>query len=73
MLWGGTGGERQRKEQIFPGYCVPTLLLLPAGNSQSWVPGPLSTLPPATTFQAPAQLGTRLGTWLWGKFFFPGW
>lgn len=29
--------------------------------------------PPPATFQDPAQLGTRLGTWLRGKFFFPGW
>ena len=43
---GGTGGERQRKGQIFTGYCAPTLPLLLAGNSQSWVPGPLPTPPP---------------------------
>lgn len=61
MVWGGTGGERQRKGQIFPGYCVPTLLLLPAGNSQSWVPGPLSIPPTPRHLPGPCTVGHTAG------------
>lgn len=47
--------------------CSSYLLGTPRAGCLGLFPSP----PP--TFQDPARLGTRLGTWLRGKFFFPGW
>ena len=72
----GCGGhwrrETEKRANIYWLLCTysahPTCWELP--ELGAWV----SSHPtPPTTFQTPAQLGTWLGIWCWGEFFFPGW